>query len=160
MQFNRDRSDVRWYDLVFVGLCIAIALVASSRAEAQQSCPPSGPVPTNAALLCWTNATQDVDGNPLPATGPGALTQTRAQRAVVAASATCSFSTIAETLNVTPDVTMLFFQNLTAGKHCYRARHIALDAAGAELLSDWTPYVSKVVAPAAVKPRPLTITIH
>lgn len=117
-------------------------------------------VAPNAARVSWTNATQDVDGSALPATGPGALTQTRIQRALVGAAANCSFGTVAQTLNVTPDVLSVLFENLEAGKHCFRARHISRDASDAELLSDWSASVSKVVAPAVVRPRPPTITIQ
>lgn len=144
-------------------LTLLALLLFAAPALAQQTCPPTGTVASDAALLCWTNATQDVNGNPLPATGPFALTQTRVQRATVAATASCSFTTIAETLNVVPAVTQMFFQNLPAGKHCFRARHASRDEANVELLSDWTATVSKVATPPApppAKPRPLTITIH
>jgi hypothetical protein len=142
---------------------IALLFLLPLPALAQQTCPPTGTIAVDAALLCWTNATQDVNGNPLPATGPFALTQTRVQRAVVGSTASCAFTVIAETLNVTPDVTQMFFQNLPVGKHCFRARHISRDSADVELFSDWTATVSKVTTspvPPPAKPRPLTITIH
>ena len=140
---------------------IAVAFVfLAPAAVAQQTCPPTTPVSGSEALVCWTNATQDVNGNTLPATGPGAITQTRVQRAVVGSTLSCSFTTIAETLNVASTVTMLLFQNLGTGKQCFRARHIALDAAGLELLSDWSATASKVTTAAIGKAKPITITVY
>lgn len=141
---------------------ITLALLFAGAAQAQQTCPPTGTVAVDAALLCWTNATQDVNGNPLPATGPGSLTGTRVQRAVVAATVSCSFTTIAETLNVTPDVKLMFFQNLAPGKHCFRIRHVADNPAPNDV-SDWSATASKVTVsptPPPAKPKPLTITIY
>lgn len=143
-------------------LLAALLLLASLPAFAQQTCPPTSPVASDAALLCWINATQDVNGNPLPATGPFSLTQTRIQRST-GASCQTTFGTVTETLNVTPDVLMVLFENLPAGRWCYRARHVSRDAANVELLSDWSATVSKVAAaptPPPAKPRPVTITIH
>lgn len=137
-------------------------LLFSVPAFAQQTCPPTGTIAVDAALLCWTNATQDVNGNPLPATGAGSLTGTRIQRAVVGATATCAFTTIAETLNVLPDITQLLFQNLPAGRHCFRVRHLADNPAPNDM-SDWSATVSKVTTapvPPPAKPKPLTISIY
>jgi hypothetical protein len=139
---------------------LVLGLCYCGTASSQQACPPTGPIAADAALLCWVNATQDINGAPLPATGPGALTQTRVQRAVVGATATCAFTTVAEALNVLPAVTSVLFQALPAGKHCFRARHVSLDAAGAEMLSDWSPTASKVAVPPIGKSKPLTITIY
>lgn len=137
-------------------------LFFTANAVAQQVCPPTGDIPVDAALLCWVNATLDVNDNPLPATGPGALNQTRIQRAQVAAGANCSFTTIAQTLNVTPDVIMVFLENLTPGKHCFRLRHIA-NGTTTDTMSDWTATSSKVTTaptPPPARPRPGTITIY
>jgi hypothetical protein len=144
-------------------LLTALLLLASLPAFAQQACPPTGTIAVDAALVCWTNATQDINGNALPATGPFALTQTRIQRAQVLATATCSFTTIAQTLNVTPDVKVVLFEALPVGKQCFRARHASLDAGGLELLSDWSATVSKLTTsptPPPAKAKPLTITIY
>lgn len=126
-------------------------------AQAQQVCPPTGTIPTNAALLCWTNATQNVDGSAIPATGLLALKSTQIQRAMVAAAVTCDFTTITETLSVTPDVNKVYLENLPAGKHCFRARHYNNE----NTASAFSATVSKTsVAPALAKPKPLTITIY
>ena len=123
----------------------------------QQVCPPTGTIPTNAALLCWTNATQNVDGSAIPATGLLALKSTQIQRAMVAATVTCAFTTITETLSVTPDVNKVYLENLPAGKHCFRARHYNNE----NTASAFSATVSKTsVAPAPAKPKPLTITIY
>lgn len=143
-------------------LFAALLLFVSSQAFAQQACPPTGTIATDAALLCWVNATQDVNGNALPATGPFSLTQTRIQRST---GATCqtTFGTVVETLNVTPDVTMVLFESLPAGRWCYRARHVSRDAASVELLSDWSAVATKIAAaptPPPAKAKPTTITIY
>ena len=116
-------------------------------------------VAPTAARITWTNATQDVNGVQLPATGPGALTQTRIQRSF-GASCLTNFGTAAQTLNVTPDVLSVLFENLEPGRHCFRARHVSRDAADAELLSDWTAVVSKVIAAPVGRARPPVITIE
>ncbi len=115
-------------------------------------------VAPTAARISWTNATQDVNGNALPATGPGALTQTRIQRSTTCTSS--SFGTVAQTLNVTPDVLSVLFENLEPGTHCFRARHISRDAADVEQFSDWTATVSKVIAAPIGRARPPVITIE
>ena len=143
-----------------------LLLFAALEVHAQQTCPPApGSIAVDAALLCWTNATTDVNGNALPATGPGSLKQTRIQRAQVAATADCSFTTVAQTLNVTPDVLMVLLENLTPGKQCFRIRHVAepLTAGGAELLSDWTATAFKVTTapvPPPAKAKPPTVTVY
>lgn len=142
-------------------LAIFALLLFAAPALAQQTCPPTGGIASDAALLCWVNATEDVNGNPLPATGPFSLTQTRIQRST---GATCqtTFGTAVETLNVTPDVKMVLFENLPAGRWCYRARHVSRDAASVELLSDWSAVATKIAAaptPPPAKSKPTTITI-
>jgi hypothetical protein len=116
-------------------------------------------VAPTAARITWTNATQDVNGAQLPATGPGALTQTRIQRSF-GASCETNFGTAAQTLNVTPDVLSVLFENLEPGRHCFRARHVSRDAANVEQLSDWTATVSKVIASPIGRARPPVITIE
>lgn len=129
---------------------ILVGGILAFNAEAQ--------VAPTAASLTWTNATTDVNGTPLPATGPGALTQTRIQRSLNCTSS--GFGTVAQTLNVTPDVLSVLFENLEPGTHCFRARHVSLDAANVEVLSNWSTTVSKIVTAPIGKPRPPVITIE
>lgn len=112
-----------------------------------------------AARVSWTNATQDVNGEPLPASGPGALTQTRIQRSI-AANCPTNFGPVEQTLNVTPDVSSVLFENLAPGRHCFRARHISRDAANVEQFSDWSATVAKTISAPVVRARPPTITIE
>ena len=116
-------------------------------------------LPTNSAIVRWTNATTDVNGNPLPATGAGSLTSTRIARSAGATCAT-TFGTAIEVISVPIDVLMVRFDNLPAGTNCFRARHVANNPAPDDL-SDWSPIVSKVsVVPTGKPGKPLTITIE
>lgn len=132
-----------------LGILVGAAL-ASWSADAQ--------VAPTAARVTWTNATTDVNGNSLPASGPGALTQTRIQRSLNCTAS--SFGTVAQTLNVTPDVLSVLFENLEPGTHCFRARHISRDAANVEQLSDWSATVSKLISAPIGRARPPVITIE
>lgn len=134
----------------------ALLALVTFEVSAQVVCPPTTTTAVNAALVCWTNATLNEDGTTIPAIGPLSLKTTTIQRAQVAATASCDFTTIAQTLNVTPDVTTVLFENLTAGKQCFRARHV--NEAGTN--SAYSAMVSKVTTvPAPVKTRPPTISI-
>lgn len=141
---------------------VICALLFAPLALSQElpSCPPTGTIAKNAALLCWTNATQDTDGNALPATGDGSLTQTRVQRAfVLSPTGACAWNTTTnevQNFDVTPDVTRMFFENMKPGKWCFRLRHSALNVPD----SVWTSPVSKVVPkPAAASGAP-TVTVY
>lgn len=150
---------IRGFIMFMMMLLILFMALFQQPAQAQDaSCPPvPGSIKSNEILLCWSNATQNTDGTPIPATGPDALKQTRVQRAQVATTATCSFSTVTETLNVTPDVTRMFFQNMPTFKHCFRLKHIAEDNEE----SAFTGTLSKNTSPPP-SPRPggPTITIY
>jgi hypothetical protein len=145
--------------LIAVLLVVALLVFAVAKAQAQDvTCPPGQPISGNAALLCWTNATVDVDDQPLPPSGPGSLKQTRVQRVNVAVAATCTWGTTAapENFDVTPDVTMMFFENLAQGKWCFRLRHVNNE----DVVSDWTAAVSKVVVKPIGKSKQPTVTIY
>lgn len=142
--------------LIITAILLA-AFAGVANAQTQPTCPPGSPIPSNAALVCWVNATTNDDGTPIPATGDLALKSTQFQRAQVAATATCSFNTIAQTLTVTSDVTRLYFENLPNFKHCFRGRH--QNEAGT--WSSYTAVLSKVTTtPAPVKPKPQAVTIY
>lgn len=157
-------NSLRNYALPF--LLLIFGTVAWSTSHAQVACPPTSAIPTNNVLVCWTNATENVPvppetiGTPIPATGPDALKTTTVQRAQVAASATCAFGTIAQTLNVTPDVTRVYFENLPDFKHCFRVKHVN----NADASSAWSGTVSKTTTtpqpPAPPKSKPPTISIY
>lgn len=136
-----------------------LLLLYALPAFAQQTCPPGAPLPSDDQLVCWTNATNLVnedgsDAGPIPATGPKALFQTEVQKVQVGASANCSV-TNPQAFKVTADVLQMFFENLPAGKHCYRARHITTDLT----TSNWTSWVSKV-SNGPTKAKTPTLTIY
>ena len=142
---------------------IAVALfLLSAPAMAQMTCPPQSTVPKDAALLCWTNATSDVNGNPIPAPpADGSLKTTRIQHIYMnPVTLPCDFAAPAEpiqTINVTPDVGSYYFPaGLKVGRHCFRIRHINTK----DVMSDWSAIVEKQVAPVLIgKPRPPTVTV-
>lgn len=124
---------------------------------AQAVCGQTTQIPRDAALVCWTNATQDVNGNPIPAPpAEGSLKTTRLQRAYHATPTTpCDFAATSEplqTLNFTPDVGSQYFPSgLKVGRHCFRIRHINTK----DQMSDWSQIVYKIVAPITIaKPSP------
>ncbi len=129
-------------------ILIALLMLVPMIANAQ--------VATNAARVSWTNATLDVNNAPLPVTGPDSIGETRVVRSTGDACMT-TFGTVVETLNVPPTVLSVLFENLPAGRWCFRARHVAVDGE----LSDWSPIVSKVsVLPPNRPARPVSITIE
>jgi hypothetical protein len=155
------RQDVHWYDLVFLGLIVLfVACIGTRRAEAQQACPPTGTIPNYNALVCWTNATQDSLGAPLPATGPGSLTGTRLQRSWVASvTGSCGWDTTlnkVQNFDVLPTVTTMYFENLPIGKYCYRALH------NAEAVPDsaWSAVVTKYSPGPTQKSKPPGVAIY
>lgn len=137
---------------------LAVALMLPTVAFGQAVCgqTTSADLPRDAALLCWTNATQDVNGNPLPPFGEeGSIKTTRIQRAYMASATTpCDFAASAEplqTINLTPEIGQYYFPSgLKVGRHCFRARHINTK----DVMSDWSPIVWKAIAPLVVaKPK-------
>lgn len=129
---------------IFIALLMLIPVVANAQ------------VATNAARLTWVPATLDVNNNPLPTTGPDAIEFTRIQRSTGADCMT-NFGTVVETLNLPLAVVTAFFENLPAGRWCFRARHIAFDLEQ----SDWSPVVTKLsVWPVGRPARPVSITIE
>lgn len=118
----------------------------STGALAQQVlCPAVPQTGSREAQLCWINAAKDVNGNNLPATGAYSIIKTRIQRAKVTKGANCSFDTVAQTVEVTPNVLARKYTQLTDGKHCWRSRHISKDKTGKELLGIWSKTVNKVI---------------
>lgn len=142
-------------------LCLGVLALASFGAGAQVVCNGGDPVPLNAAKACWTNATSDVSGTPLPATGVGSLKTTRLQRIRMATAATsCDFAAPAdpmETKDFAPTVGGFLFENLADGRHCFRARHINNEG----IMSDWSPTVYKnITAPKPPgKPNAPSLTV-
>jgi len=115
-----------------------------------------GQVAVDAAKLTWTNATQLVDGQPLPATGPLSVVQTWVQRSVASTCAAGAFGTVAQVLKVPVADTSALFEGLTpVGRHCFRLAHVQENGG----LSAWTPAVSKVIAAPVPKAKPPTVTI-
>lgn len=132
---------------------LAIGLAVFERAHAQTPCP-TGAVPSDSARLCWTNALENVDGSPIPATGPTALKETRIRRSICNADG--SFGAMIETITVPPDVGVALFSALPPARHCFQARH----ANNSDTLSDWSPLARKTTtAPAPAKPRQPNLTI-
>jgi hypothetical protein len=120
-------------------------------------------VATDAAKLTWTNATQNTDGTPIPATGDKALGSVRIQRSVVSTcdAAAGPFGTPAEVLNIAVPATTATFANLTpAGKHCFRAASVLVDGT----LGPWSAVLTKLIVipppPTPPKAKPPTITIE
>lgn len=124
--------------LAFLGGLVLIALVAFvCEAHAGE------------ALVSWQNATLDTAGQPLPATGPDALAETRV--AIGTCSAPGVFgSNIGGVSAVLAAVTSLLFENLVDGSYCFRARH----GTNAGVFSDWSVVVSKTITTPPKKPRP------
>lgn len=128
-------------------LSLAILALASFAAQGQVVCTGGGdPVANNAAKACWTNATTDVAGTPLPATGVGSIKTTRLQHVRMATVTTsCDFAAPAdpmETKDFAPTVGGFLFENLADGRHCFRARHINNEG----IMSDWSPIVYKNIS--------------
>jgi hypothetical protein len=131
---------------------IASLLLFPAVAFGQAVCGSSDPnqLPASSVLLCWTNATVDTAGTTLPAApAPGSIKSTRIQRIKLAnANDSCDFGTGApiQTITVAYTVGQNLYEGLEAGKHCFRARHIAIPYTGTDdVYSDWAGPVSKVV---------------
>lgn len=120
--------------------------LASFGASAQVVCNGGDPVPLNAARTCWVNATTDVSGTPLPATGVGSLKTTRLQHIRMATVATsCDFAAPADPLDsrdFAPTVGGFLYENLADGRHCFRVRHINNEG----IMSDWSATVYKNIS--------------
>lgn len=146
---------------VFLGVITLAILAHVSVANAQVFCTQGDVVPVNAAKVCWTNATTDVSGVTLPATGVGSLKTTRLQHIRMGTIALgCDFAAPAdpiETKDFPPTTGGFYFENLADGKHCFRARHINNEG----LMSDWSAVVSKnVTAPKPPgKPNAPSVTV-
>lgn len=159
-------TNLRAFKFLIGGMLAAAAMVVvlglfapSAHAQVVVQCPPSGTLPANNLLVCWQNATQDINGVALPATGPGSLKQTRIQRAIVPAGQTCAWSATtneAQFFDVTPDVLMVYFENLRGGKWCIRAQHVNQQ----DVRSDWTGALSKTTPPIIGKPKVPATTIY
>ena len=136
----------------FIFAMLMLLAVIARDAQAQTVAP-------DAAHISWMNATQDTAGNTLPASGPGSIRQTRIQRSFNCTAS--SFGTAVETLNVLASVNSVLFENLPAGKWCYRARHVqnAPVAGDPDIFSAWSATLSKVSNPAPPPAGPPTAPI-
>lgn len=132
----------------------ALVLVGYNAHAQQLACNGTDVVAADAAGLCWTNATTDINGVTLPATGVGSLKTTRIQRARMATpTSSCDFAAPAdaiETKDFAPTTTNYQFTALADGRHCFRIRHVNNEG----LLSDWTAAVYKVTVRPPAKPKP------
>ncbi|MGH8222041.1 MAG: hypothetical protein ACREQZ_03620, partial [Woeseiaceae bacterium] len=122
-------------------------LAIAHNAYAQTPCP-TGPVPNDAARVCWTNPTANVDGSSIPATGPAALKSTDIYRSLCNADDTAG-ATI-QTITVLPTIGVVLFEGLPPGRHCFRAR--VTNNAGVVSASSATGRKT-TTAPAPPKPR-------
>lgn len=138
--------------LKWLGVALFVGAAVYSRTAHAQ-------VATDAVSLTWVNATQLTTGAPIPAApDPLSLKTTRIQRSIATACDGGTFGTVEQTLNVTPDVLSVLFENLRpAGKHCFRVAHIQVN----DGQSAWSAVGTKtIVIPAPPKTRPPTITIQ
>lgn len=146
--FEQDERYGRWLALTVVLFLLAMCLPDAAQAQT---------IASNAARITWVNATQLKDGAPIPATGPESLVRTSIMRGTCDAGATTIVAAL-QILNVTPDVTMVLFENLPDGTFCYRAQHIQ-ENGGA---SAWSATRSKVSTQPVVlpqKPKAPSITV-
>lgn len=98
--------------------------------------------------LSWTNATTNVDGTPIPATGTGSVT-TRIEYGTCNAARDAIVTTLG-TIDAPTGSTTAATPNLAPGTYCARAQH--LNTYG--VASVWTPVASRVIA--APQPNPPT----
>jgi len=97
------------------------------------------------ANLSWTNATKNVDGSSIPATGAGSLTNTVVEYGSCVGTA---FGTKLGEISVAGTVLSATVPGLAPGTYCFRAKHVNTYAEP----SDWSTVVSKTYA--APKPNP------
>lgn len=118
-----------------------------------------GLVPLNArsadATVSWTNPTQNTDGTPIPATGPGSLTGIELYYGICASGNQSLLPTpVPVSVTVPAPGTSKVITGLGAGTWCFRARSVTSQA-----MSDWTLYVNKTVPPSVPNPPVLNSTI-
>lgn len=113
-------------------------------------------IPTDSAHLTWTNATQNTDNTPIPATGPKSLKFTRVQRSV--GCTTTTFGTVAEQFDLAVSMADFMFAGLRpAGKHCFKLAHVLED----DTVGSFGSVVSKqITIPQPPKAKPPTYTIQ
>lgn len=136
-----------WFAWTALSLLAGAALMATFQSASAQSVCPTSIVAPDAARVCWRNATVNVDGSAIAATGPGALKETIVRRSICAADGT--FGALIETVTVTADVGYLLFENLPPAVHCFQARH----SNNAGELSGWSAIARKTTT-APPPPRP------
>lgn len=71
----------------------------------------------------WTNATQNTDGTPIPATGPGSISETRVTYGTCNATKT-AIATVLGTVTTTGTGTSGVTPNLAPGIYCGSAQHV------------------------------------
>lgn len=140
--------------LALVGFFLLMGMLILSDALAQTACPTSS-VASDAARVCWRNATELEPGNtPIPATGALSLKSTQVSYGRCTADAgpaTQTFTTVPATIG------FVLYEALESGVWCFRLRH------GLEngTWGDFTAYRRKTLtAPAADKPKvPKNVTV-
>lgn len=103
-------------------------------------------VPAWAVTVSWANPVQNTDNSPIPATGPGALKETRIEwGSCTGSGSTVAFGTKAGETKITTPATQATV-TLNAGRYCFRA--FAVNAQGVD--SDPSSLAEMVI----YKPKP------
>jgi hypothetical protein len=137
----------------FLAAFVVAAIAAGcERAHAQTACPTDA-VASNAARVCWTNASEMTNGTAIPAAGPQSLATTTVGYGACTATTTPSSTS---TLTVPATLGFALIENLAAGVWCFRARHELVDGTA----GPWSGWIRKTLtAPTPPKPRAPSITV-